>query len=424
MEASLRIFNSSTLNRHFSHSFLFRHSLRFPPSTSSSLSNLSRNTNGHLPAITFLPNNIDNIRNRSVSLRIRSSSSTGFPSSFPSPNLKSLGFFLSLASSQFSNTRASDECSDRVVSDPTKNVFAWNRAPEEVTSADFGFVRDRGPVFTVVLLGWLGAEQKHLKRYVELYNSRGIHALTFVVPVREVLGFDLGRRVEQRISALAQEIISWLSERVEDGRERCLLFHTFSNTGWLAYGAILKKLQCRGHLIEKIKGCVVDSGGDPEINPQVWAAGFSAAILKKRSSSTSPSVNDIGQESESDKSVAKMPEKEPPFLEMALLSVLVKFFSVILKLPDVNRRLTEIISILSKNQPPCPQLYLYSTADKVIPFQPVESFIQSQRMLGRNVWSYNFCSSPHVDHYRNFPHIYSEVLHKFLKECVAVVCQT
>ncbi|KAF5200398.1 alpha/beta-Hydrolases superfamily protein [Thalictrum thalictroides] len=271
------------------------------------------------------------------------------------------------------------------------------------------------------MLGWLGAEQKHLKRYIELYTSKGIDAISFVVPVRDMLGFDLGRKVEKRILDLSEELVSWLSEKEEDGRERGLLFHTFSNTGWLVYGAILDYFQSRSELMEKIKGCVVDSGGDPNIDPQVWAAGFSAALLKKRSSATLPSDQGIErQELQPDKGSSKVQDAEPLLLETLVLAGLEKFFCFILKMPDVNRRLTKIITTLSKNQPDCPQLYLYSTADKVIPFGQVEMFIQDQKMLGRKVWACNFGSSPHVDHYRNFPEKYSAELHKFLKECVPV----
>ena len=78
------------------------------------------------------------------------------------------------------------------------------------------------------------------------------------------------------------------------------------------------------------------------------------------------------------------------------------------------RRLRKVLAVLSGKQPSCPQFYLYSSADRVIPAECVESFINTRRSLGMTVSAHNFMSSPHVDHYRSFPHLYSAKIDEFL----------
>ncbi|XP_071724119.1 uncharacterized protein [Rutidosis leptorrhynchoides] len=297
------------------------------------------------------------------------------------------------------------------------DIFEWNHARSSTThDSNSSLIAEKQPVVMVVLLGWLGAQTKHLKRYVEWYNSRQIDAMTFMVDVRELLSFDLGNRLYNRISNLVDELIVWSSQKEDDGRERNLVFHTFSNTGWLVYGSILDSLQSREDILEKIKGCISDSGAGDPLNPQVWAAGFGAALLKKRSSATYPMA-----ETRESRGIDKLVQEQPAMIETMLLSFLEKLFSVLLKFPDVKQRLEKIVFVLTNSQPSCPQLYLYSTNDKVVPFHSIEEFIDSQKKLGKKVMSYNFETSPHVDHYRTFPTTYSSQLHCFLKECFSTV---
>lgn len=83
-----------------------------------------------------------------------------------------------------------------------------------------------------------------------------------------------------------------------------------------------------------------------------------------------------------------------------------------------NRRLSSLMGQLKSRQPSCPQLYIYSSADKVIPAEYVESFITEQQRIGHQVRSCNFISTPHVDHLRNDPELYTSQLTQFLEDCM------
>jgi len=79
------------------------------------------------------------------------------------------------------------------------------------------------------------------------------------------------------------------------------------------------------------------------VNEQVWASGFSAALLKKRSSATKPALlkvevkEDVSMEAASFGSITNLEVGGTDGLETAVLSVLEGFFSLFLKLPAINR---------------------------------------------------------------------------------------
>lgn len=113
---------------------------------------------------------------------------------------------------------------------PSEVLYRWHLP--DPNAVDISGNCDSSPVKSrtvVVLLGWLGAKQKHLKRYAEWYASRGYHVITFTFPMSDILSYQVGGKAEQDIELLVNHLADWLEE--EHGKN--LVFHTFSNTGWL-----------------------------------------------------------------------------------------------------------------------------------------------------------------------------------------------
>ncbi|XP_076885554.1 uncharacterized protein LOC143535104 [Bidens hawaiensis] len=341
-------------------------------------------------------------------------SDIGFCESFatkavlPIPNvkhpMKNLGYVPSLEhflnvyrSAELAKTHRPIDYSTSVPATSKDVVYVWHLPQSNAIDLS------KKSKMVVVLLGWLGAKQKHLKKYADWYTSKGFHVITFTFPMSEILSYQVGGKTEQYIDSLVTHLSEWLEEECNHN----LVFHTFSNTGWLVYGAMLEKFQTQDHtLMERIKGCIVDSAPVAASDPQIWASGFSAAFLKKNSIAATGYRN-------KDDIAAK-----PTLQEVALLVVLEKFFHVVLNLPAIDKRLSNVLVQLKSGQPSCPQLYFYSSADKVIPAGSVESFIEVQQRMGHVVRSCNFKSTPHVDHFRHEPELYTTHLSQFLNDCM------
>ncbi|KAG8484127.1 hypothetical protein CXB51_022940 [Gossypium anomalum] len=252
-------------------------------------------------------------------------------------------FFRSSANSFASSFSSVSSSSNAFIKSTANGTYlGWNKAPEiEIDGGGQAkALGNKDKVITVVLLGWLGATNKHLNRYVEWYSSRGIHAITFLVELKDLLCLDLVSMLDRRIAELANGLATWGSEKEDDGRERCFIFHTFSNTGWLVYGSVIERLAdplnlrrlitVHSKLLSfKMNVLYQIMNRVKRAYPlQVWAAGFAVAIMKKLNSKNG---------SENRGTDSTLQKVEPQMVEAVVLASLEKFFKSVLNMPEVQR---------------------------------------------------------------------------------------
>ncbi|KAK9907673.1 hypothetical protein WJX75_007928 [Coccomyxa subellipsoidea] len=233
----------------------------------------------------------------------------------------------------------------------------------------------------VVLIGWLGCRKEHLQKYASWWHKQGWEPFLILYPVFRLLSTSIA---EQITGGLIKKLLHRHAELVTAGNSGRLVFHTFSNTGWVSFGGILESYADK--LLPHICGAVIDSAPQPAVSHAVLAAGsFSALFPRSRYNKNDPRVFVIRN-----------------FLKMVVQG-------------DKKRRwkaVTKLLYCLSD----FPQLYIYSTSDHVIPSNAIKAWIQGQESLGRRVSELQFESSPHVQHMRHHRDLYCRALASFLSE--------
>jgi hypothetical protein len=86
-------------------------------------------------------------------------------------------------------------------------LYRWH-LPDPAACSDASS-HDRSQT-VVVLLGWLGSKQKHLKRYADWYTSRGFQVVTFTLPMSDIVSYNVGGKAERNVEMLSEHLADWV----------------------------------------------------------------------------------------------------------------------------------------------------------------------------------------------------------------------
>lgn len=255
------------------------------------------------------------------------------------------------------------------------NIVAMGAAlaPKSTVS----FVGDPA-VPVVVILSWMGAQQKHLAKYTSFYEELGYEVHCVFNDLRTAIFPPASR-------AQAKKIGAFIEAQPDD---RPVLIHAFS-IGTGIYGLLLDSLKHEKEQLDmfrkKVVGVVFDSGPAP-IFPHDVAKGLHTVC---------------------------------PIISKAVWEPIAKAFFFVTKARSSYGKSEDA---LRKFQFPSPQLYFYSGDDKVIPNikTAVEEFIEKNKQRGVEVYNKFWENSVHASHLKVHPEEYMNNLRDFINRCMEV----
>ena len=246
-----------------------------------------------------------------------------------------------------------------------------------VTKAE---ARNSKPI--VALLGWNSAQDKHLAKYSEIYEKKGFDTVRISAnPVSTMIFLHRAKNV-------AQNLLDILVEMKSD-QDCSIIIHAFSMGGFNVYHFMRQAILSLGHQHFNsihIIGCIFDSC--PHFPSMHSTLSVQSSILQN------------------------IPN--PLAKVVAWIGLGVVYPLAFLLSPHIKRLIPDNI-----NSPlGCPELFLYSDADHLIPYDDVKTFLKAHEEKGINVFSKVMKGSAHVQHLRNYPEDYLNQINTFTDYCL------
>ena len=286
------------------------------------------------------------------------------------------------------------------------------------------------PKTVVLLFAWLGAQDRHISKYIDMYESisNNVSVLVFKTSIAEMA---IGSAMEKRSVESLNRIVHWFHG--EELEHKDVILHCFSQTGVMAVGSMFHMqqelvntlmhkrqellpveatttviemnqrydeeeledlLENWKHVTRDIKGIIVDSGPSFAC-PAIWAKGITSSVTGLDASNV---------------------EHQHPFVLSMAYTLSKKYFES----TETLKYLRKIREAWSLYIPPVPRLYLYSKNDALIPSNQIESFIESERHNGI-VDQYKYCSqnAAHCALLKEHPEVYASKVGQFISTVTA-----
>lgn len=230
----------------------------------------------------------------------------------------------------------------------------------------------------VLVIGWIGSTQRHIRHYLDLYLERGIDVLWFAVRPIHVLFPDLGKRYAARIVHVLSHVLAT--------HDRPLLIHAFSGGGYFV-GQIFEiiyheRRKQYGSLGALIIGIILDSPVEVASAPDgIAKSAFSASWLIFA-------------------------------IRMSIMTFLLCTY------PITRSKHFKAASRVHDMETNCPTLVFWSKNDRIGRPEDAERFIKNQQKRGREVFSRCWDKSAHVSHLRFHQKDYTESFHSFVDYCL------
>lgn len=282
---------------------------------------------------------------------------------------------------------ASGLCQRRAASSVVSisHPFSVSQAPRP------GLASDAGSAPVAVLLGWLGAKDRGLQKYAELYHHLGCESvLRYTAPAKDVF---LNR---DALRSTAERALDNLSQTYA-GRPAILV--SFSNGGAFVHEQVAELLR-----EDALRPVSERRYGNARIVATVFDSAPAALTLAAGTRAITGSI------------------KHPLLRRMAFASCYAVLTAAIPFIWDRDRPAAYFASLL-RDPLRVPSMYIYSDTDEITDAVALARFVQDRRavLAGDGVpvreWRVGAdVRSPHVSHFQAQPDAYREALRRFLRE--------